>query len=259
VKELVPSDAVLEAFMKETEVLSRLRHPAILGIIGFVMPKDDAPPAIITEWMPNGSLEDMLKNPADWAALSGTQKMKIIVGVCQGMRYIHRSGAIHRDLKPANILLDAQFEPRIADLGSAKFTDAGATLNNTLAQGTPLYMAPEVLEDNTYGASVDVFSFAMTVWELLSGKTLITEFDKEIGNAFTWIQKVQRGRRPPTDHLAAFWAETLDACWALAGAGRRNFDELLASFKAADYQLLDGVDSAEVADYVQRLDDFEEE
>ena len=99
----------------------------------------------------------------------------------------------------------------------------------------------------------------MTLWELLSGRTLVKEFEKELGNAFTWIQKVQKGKRPPTDRLGRFWAETLQNSWGLPSIQRKTFDEILTSFKTANYQLLEGVDSAAVAEYVQRLDNFEDE
>jgi serine/threonine protein kinase len=259
VKELLPSEAVNIAFTREIETLAKLRHPAVLGIIGFVMPdeRDNIPPQIITEWMPNGSLEDLLKNPSDYAMLTNTQKMKIIVGVCQGMRYIHMCRSIHRDLKPANILLDKDFEPRIADMGSAKFTDVGATLNNTLALGTPLYMAPEVLNDEKYGPGVDVFSFAMTLWEVVTVRTLLREFEKELATVLGWMQKVENGKRPQFRNLNVSVQEVLINCWSSKPTDRWSFDDLLVDFKKKDYQLLEGVDADVVKEYVERLETYE--
>jgi serine/threonine protein kinase len=259
VKELLPSEAVSNAFTREIEILAKLRHPAVLGVIGFVMPdeRDNILPQIITEWMPNGSLEDVLKNPSDYATFTNTQKMKIIVGICQGMRYIHLCGGIHRVLKPANILLDKNFEPRIADLGSAKFTDVGVTLNNTLALGTPLYMAPEVLNDETYGPSVDIFSFAMTLWEIVTERTLLREFEKELGTVLGWIQKVENGKRPPFRNLNPSVQKVLTNCWASKPSERWSFDDLIVEFNKNDYQMLEDVDADAVKEYVERLEAYE--
>jgi serine/threonine protein kinase len=154
-----------DALMREVDVLRQVVYPAIIGLIGFLLPAEDpddpeiiSPPIIVTEWLARGSLDDFMSDPIEYAKLTPKVKAKIAIGIVLGMRYMHVSGVMHRDLKPGNILLDERFEVRIGDLGSARFTDLQATMTGTVR--TPSYMAPEIL-DADYGLSVDVYSFAM--------------------------------------------------------------------------------------------------
>jgi serine/threonine protein kinase len=121
-KELNVDDESL--FLREVELLSHLRHPVIVGLIGYYAADEDMrlKPTIITEWISGGSLDGLLWAPES-PKLSATLKMKIIVGLVLGMRYIHACRVMHRDLKPQNILLNRECEPKIGDLGSARLTD----------------------------------------------------------------------------------------------------------------------------------------
>jgi serine/threonine protein kinase len=88
-----------------------------------------------------------------------------------GLAHIHSQGVIHRDLKPENVLLDGGPDGvlKIADFGLARgATNAASRLMSTA--GTPLYMAPEMLEGRgVYGDGVDVYSAALTAATLLRG------------------------------------------------------------------------------------------
>jgi serine/threonine protein kinase len=126
-------------FRRECEVLSRLRHPAIIRVIGFEMPApatESPSGSIVTEWMPHESLA-----AKGVRTLTATQRIKIALGIAKGMAYTHACGIIHRDVKPENVLLDERFAPRIADSGIAKIA---AGLTETQLRGTHLYMSPDL-------------------------------------------------------------------------------------------------------------------
>ena len=117
---------------------------------------------IVTELMPRGELGTVLGGPAlPWAT-----RLAIAEGTAMGMAHLHslRPPVIHRDLKPGNILLSADFVPRIADFGISREFNTTHTLSQC---GTPFYMAPEVLMEERYNEKVDVYSFAIILWQLL--------------------------------------------------------------------------------------------
>jgi serine/threonine protein kinase len=172
------------------------------------------------------------------------------------MRYFHMTGGMHRDLKPANILLDDKNEIRVADFGSARFSNVQATL--TSAVGTPWYMAPEVGEGD-YDQSVDLFSFAIILWELITGKTMNRQFAKEFMGPIAWLGKVKNGTRPPTTGLSPLVVDLLTGCWDSGPLVRVTFDAVIEALKRMNYQLLDGVDAAAVKEYVARIEEYEEE
>jgi len=90
--------------------------------------------------------------------------IKIILGIAQGLNFLHKSTPtiIHRDLKPCNVLLDESLVPRIADFGVSR-EKMGATATMTRI-GTPMYCAPEVLNNEHYSTSVDIYSYGMLVY-----------------------------------------------------------------------------------------------
>jgi serine/threonine protein kinase len=131
------------ASQKEAEVLGRLRHRNIVRLLGWCT--DGQTTLLLYEYMPNGSLHDLLHGKADktkeldWAA-----RHRIAVGVAQGVSYLHHDclpAVAHRDLKPSNVLLDAHMEPRVADFGVAKALHQGAAPMSVVA-GSYGYIAP---------------------------------------------------------------------------------------------------------------------
>ena len=85
------------------------------------------------------------------------------------MIYLHKKRITHRDLKPQNILLEGDFV-KICDFGFAKEMSASTNFLRSI-KGTPLYIAPEIIEPNPYTHKVDIWSFGIILYELATGKT----------------------------------------------------------------------------------------
>lgn len=89
--------------------------------------------------------------------------------ILSAMLYLHENKVVHRDLKPANILLQGE-QIKLCDFGFAKKMSAGTNFLMSI-KGTPLYIAPEILQHRNYSHKVDVWSFGIILFELATGKT----------------------------------------------------------------------------------------
>lgn len=255
------SNVEAEKLIKQGEFFSKIAHPAVLGVIGYVLPGDGVPAKLVTEYMPGGTLDALIKNPAKYAALSTTKKVKIAVGIAVAMRYIHRCGVFHRDLKPANVLLDANDEVRVGDFRTARVADVvGMSITGGLGNAH-YYAAPEIGgEDQTrYGPKVDVFAYAMMLWEIMTGRSVVTGYKggKDIG-FIAHHRRIAAGERPSTDDLGGD-SGLLDACWETDPDDRMSFEDILDFLAGNSYGILPDVNGNEVARYVSQLEDFEAE
>jgi serine/threonine protein kinase len=159
---------------------------------------------------------------------------------------------VHRDLKPANILINQKGHALIADLGTCR--EESMTLLMTGGIGTPLYQAPEMMEDKpSYGPPVDVFAFAIMLWEMVTEKLVILTHYKGM-TAFHIGNCVQLGKRPliPAD-VNPQTAKLINDCWQHNPRSRPTFNVILQTLTGMNYQLIDGVDSAKVAEFVQQV------
>lgn len=91
--------------------------------------------------------------------------------VAEGMAAVHALGVVHRDIKPDNILLPASREPaaKIADFGIARVMEAMSHTRSGVLPGSPRYMAPEVLDGNTALPASDIYSMAVTLYQVFAG------------------------------------------------------------------------------------------
>ncbi|KAG6536858.1 hypothetical protein ZIOFF_001929 [Zingiber officinale] len=98
-------------------------------------------------------------------------RVKIAVGIARGLAYLHTAHVIHRDIKAANILLDSEFNPKLADFGLAMYgpTERQSFLSQDVCD-TYGYLAPEYLADGKVNEKIDVYGFGILLLELLSGK-----------------------------------------------------------------------------------------
>ena len=122
---------------------------------------------IVSEFMGGGNLEDLMSRRF---GISLRRKIQICLDVARGLAYLHGvkpDAIIHRDIKPENVLLALNpLRAKIADLGEARFK---TSTNYMTIVGTPIYTAPEILNgDKTYDESVDVYSFALILYYMLS-------------------------------------------------------------------------------------------
>lgn len=246
------SEQAMNQYVREVETMARLHHPAILGIRGYSVPAQGSTdmPSIATELMEHGTLLDMLLREASKRAPKAwtqTKKSIVLFGIACGMMYIHNHHGIHRDLKPANILLDSNFEPRIADFGLSKIAESESLMS--IVGGTPLWMAPELFENQQYTNKVDVFAFAMIVYQIVVGKL---PFDGK-KNPLELASAMMNGERPeiPPD-VPDFFRKMIIDCWAQDPEARPSFDEIVDRLWHTETLLL-GTKKAPYREYQERV------
>lgn len=123
--------------------------------------------------------------------ISHEKLITFALDIARGMQYIHSQGVIHRDLKPENILIGEDSRLILADFGIA----CEEAVCDLLADdpGTYRWMAPEMIKRKSYGRKVDVYSFGLILWELLTG-TIPYEDMNPIQAAFAVVNKVHSFR-----------------------------------------------------------------
>ena len=151
-----------ESFERECALLQEIRCQYVLNFIGYCVLADKR--CLVTEYLGLGSLANYIHSP-----LTPEYRLKVALDTAKGMAFLHHCGLMHRDLKPENLLVSSldpaqQVVVKIADFGASK--ELTPLKKQTTGVGTPIYMAPEVLEGSQYSTSADVYSFAVLLLEL---------------------------------------------------------------------------------------------
>lgn len=205
-------------FAQEVYIMRKIRHKNVVQFIGACT----HPPSlfIVTEFMSGGSLYDFLHKQKGVFKLPTL--LRVAIDICKGMNYLHQNDIIHRDLKTANILMDENEVVKVADFGVARvITQSGVMTAET---GTYRWMAPEVIEHKPYDHKADVFSFAVMIWELLTGK-LPYDYLTPLQAAVGVVQKALRPTIPKHTHHKL--ADLIEKCWQQDPALRPDFSEIL--------------------------------
>ncbi|XP_060197803.1 probable LRR receptor-like serine/threonine-protein kinase RKF3 [Lycium barbarum] len=189
-------------FIHELEVIASVRHVNLLGLRGYctaTSPLEGHQRIIVCDLVKNGSLYDHLFG-LRCNRLSWPIRQKIAIGTARGLAYLHygaQPAIIHRDIKANNILLDENFEPKVADFGLAKFNPEGMTHLSTRVAGTMGYVAPEYALYGQLTERSDVYSFGVVLLELLSGKkALIAVNDGKPTLMTDWAWSVVKEGKP---------------------------------------------------------------
>ena len=152
---------MIEKFISECDLMSKMRHPNIVNFYGLVFLDDNSAPVLVMELL-DRSLEDYLEQNQPKDVLFSI-RISILYDVAKGLAFLHSCSPpiVHRDLTARNILLSTTKQARIGDLGNSRIINA-ENLSLTLSRtpGTALYMPPESFEiQPRYNASLDMFSF----------------------------------------------------------------------------------------------------
>jgi serine/threonine protein kinase len=223
-----------------------LIHPCVLRLVGFSLPTVTSPALIGSRFAANGSLKDVL---AQSRRPDATATAIIVCGIVLGMQFIHSRDLMHRDLKPANVLIDERGFAQIGDLGSSRMLDLDSTL--TAQVGTPLYKAPEMYDEGEYTAAVDIYAFALVLYELLVGRYI---FPLPIAD-LVLFKKVVTGVRPVLpDATDAVVKDIITKCWAVEAGDRYSFTQIWGMLQEIRFKLTPDVDSDRVRQYVATVE-----
>ncbi|KAL6595386.1 hypothetical protein ACP70R_047726 [Stipagrostis hirtigluma subsp. patula] len=176
-------------FKNEVNHLARVEHHNIVKLLGFCDETKVGPvydeyhqkyvlaemqdKLLCYEYLSNGSLDNMIFDGP--LVLDWDHRYKIIMGICQGLRYLHEglddTPIIHLDLKPSNILLDDRMEPKIADFGLSRLFSEEQTRTYTInPMGSIGYMAPEYCLRGEISTKSDIYSLGILILEIVTGK-----------------------------------------------------------------------------------------
>ncbi|EER92482.1 probable serine/threonine-protein kinase PBL10 isoform X2 [Sorghum bicolor] len=177
-------------WLAEVNYLGQLSHPNLVKLIGYCL--EDEQRLLVYEYMPRGSLEHHLfRRSSNFQPLPWNLRIKVALEAARGLAFLHGDQAkvIYRDFKTSNILLDSEYNAKLADFGLAKDGPTGDKSHvSTRVMGTQGYAAPEYLATGHLTAKSDVYSYGVVLLELLSGQRAL---DKN---------------RPPGQHNLVEWA-----------------------------------------------------
>ncbi|XP_011033976.1 PREDICTED: uncharacterized protein LOC105132286 [Populus euphratica] len=212
-------------FWREAEILSKLHHPNVVAFYGVVQDGPGGTLATVTEFMVNGSLRHVLLSKD--RHLDHRKRLIIAMDAAFGMEYLHSKNIVHFDLKCDNLLVNLKDPLRpickVGDFGLSKIK------RNTLVtggvRGTLPWMAPELLNGSSSKVSekVDVFSFAIVLWEILTGEEPYANM--HYGAIIGGI--VNNTLRPPVPSFCdPEWRLLMEQCWAPDPMARPSFTEI---------------------------------
>eukprot|EP00731_Ephydatia_muelleri_P005646 Em0002g1822a len=233
---------------QEVTVLAQLSHPNIVALLGVSI----RPMCIVLEFAPMGSLfgvlekkvEQLKEKQVDSAStilrmpggvLGHVMTTKIAMQVAQALQYIHGVGIIYRDLKAENALVwsldpTEKVNIKLADYGISRFANPGGVKG---IEGTPGYQAPETIqrkgEEQAFDEKVDIFSYAMLIFELLTGQRPF----ETLGTIPEINRAVCKGERPllsegNLEPVFPAMVELMEDCWSHRPSERPAAHEIIS-------------------------------
>ncbi|XP_065881319.1 receptor protein-tyrosine kinase CEPR2 [Euphorbia lathyris] len=190
VKQLWKGD-YLKVSEAEIETLGKIRHKNILKLYASLLKEGSS--FLVFEYMVKGNLFEALhrKDKNEEPELDWCQRYKIALGAAKGIAYLHNDCSppiIHRDIKSSNILLDEDYDPKIADFGVAKHVELACKgCEGTSVAGTHGYIAPEMAYSMKVTEKSDVYSYGVVLLELVSGRKPIEEAYGEGKDIVYWV------------------------------------------------------------------------
>ncbi|KAJ4890126.1 Serine/threonine-protein kinase-like protein [Raphanus sativus] len=230
VKRPSKSREISREFHNEFEILSRIRSPRFVNLLGYSAddPKD---PLLVVEFMLNGSLYDVIHSdsPSAPAISSWSKRIKIALQIAKAVHLLHSQDPpiVHRDIKSANVLMDKSLNAKLGDFGLAIRCNAeDQRVKSTPPAGTMGYLDPDYVTADRLSTKTDVFSFGILLLEIISGRKAI---DVRYSPSFIvdWaIPMIKRGKiggiydpviGPPVDvsvrnHLGLVAAKCVRTC-----------------------------------------------
>ncbi len=228
-------------FVREVQILSRLRSPFIVPFYGACLEEGHA--CLVMEYLSLGSLADYLNKNK----LTLMQQKQIAVDIIRGLQYLHNKGLLHGDLRGANILLTADYHAKISDFG---LTQTRTYSIQSLDKISPAiaWCAPELLGESKMTEQCDIYSLGTVLWELFTAKQPFADIAIEMQT-----KNILAGKREVISaEVPLEWKQGITACWSHNPKDRPALTEVLSQIESFDpikvhYQR--GKQAEEIKDY----------
>ncbi|KAH0457432.1 hypothetical protein IEQ34_012747 [Dendrobium chrysotoxum] len=231
-------------FKTEIELLSRVHHKNLVGLVGFCFEQGEQ--MLVYEYIPNGTLRESLIGK-DGIQLDWPRRLQVALGSARGLAYLHELAnppIIHRDVKSTNILLDENLIAKVADFGLSKLvSDSQKGHISTQVKGTLGYLDPEYYMTQQLTEKSDVYSFGVVMLELITAKQPIEKgkyIVREVRMSLNDMDKEYYGLREMMDpalrsttNLIGFrrFVELAMLCVEESAAQRPTMNELVKEFE----------------------------
>ncbi|XP_015258503.1 PREDICTED: mitogen-activated protein kinase kinase kinase 12-like isoform X1 [Cyprinodon variegatus] len=216
--------------IKETDIkhLRKLKHPNIITFKGICT---QAPCyCIIMEYCAQGQLYEVLRAGRK---ITPSLLMDWAMGIAGGMNYLHLHKIIHRDLKSPNMLITYDDAVKISDFGTSKELNDKSTKMSFA--GTVAWMAPEVIRNEPVSEKVDIWSFGVVLWEMLTGEVPYKDVDS---SAIIWGVGNNSLQLPVPDSCPDSFKLLLRQCWNCKPRNRPSFRQILLHLDIASADIL---------------------
>ncbi|XP_020540891.1 probable leucine-rich repeat receptor-like protein kinase At5g49770 isoform X2 [Jatropha curcas] len=231
-------------FKTEIELLSRVHHKNLVGLVGFCFEQGEQ--MLVYEFMANGTLRESLSGRSgihlDWK-----RRLRVALGSARGLTYLHELAdppIIHRDVKSSNILLDENLTAKVADFGLSKLvSDSTKGHVSTQVKGTLGYLDPEYYMTQQLTEKSDVYSFGVVMLELVTAKQPIergkyivrevrTAMDKD-DEEYYGLREIMDSAIKNSGHLVGFgrFLELAMQCVEESAAERPTMSEVVKAIE----------------------------
>ncbi|KAH9317388.1 hypothetical protein KI387_019157 [Taxus chinensis] len=161
-------------YLSEVAVIGRLRHRNLVQLQGWCHEGGEL--LLVYDYMPNGSVDQLLYDSKSGADLDWSKRLKICRGLASALLYLHeecQQRVVHRDVKTSNVMVDSRYEARLGDFGLARFVEnhnCAASLTTSVGGGTLGYIAPERSMTGKATLESDVYSYGAVLLEIATGR-----------------------------------------------------------------------------------------
>uniref|UniRef100_A0A671L546 Receptor protein-tyrosine kinase n=1 Tax=Sinocyclocheilus anshuiensis TaxID=1608454 RepID=A0A671L546_9TELE len=209
--------------LDEAYVMASIEHPHVCRLLGICLTSNIQ---LITQLMPYGCLLDYVRENKD--NIGSQHLLNWCVQIAKGMSYLEERHLVHRDLAARNVLVKTPQHVKITDFGLAKLLNADEKEYHADGGKVPIkWMALESILHRTYTHQSDVWSYGVTVWELMTFGT--KPYDgipaSEISEV---LEKGERLSQPPICTIDVYMI--MVKCWMIDAESRPRFRELIAEF-----------------------------
>ena len=163
--ELGAEDELHHRFRREAEAIGRLSHPNIVTV--YDLGESEGQLYMAMELLEGDDLRSLIERRVE---VPLSDRVRVLVQICDGLAYAHSRGVVHRDIKPANIVVTAAGRVKILDFGLARVATRATITRKGMILGTPDYMAPEQAMGKAVDGRSDIFSAGSVFYEFLTGE-----------------------------------------------------------------------------------------